>query len=128
MSAPKNNLRINLQTAATHIGMPLLVVLLLPLIWLTGCAEKIDLELDETYSRLVVEASVSNRMDMHRVVLTRTANFFSTDAAPRVEGASVSISDGKSRWELTERDAGMYLPAAKFFAEAGQAYHLADTA
>lgn len=125
MLVPGNKICTSSKSASIHYRILPKAMTLLLVIWLTGCAEKIDLELDETYSRLVVEASVSNRMDMHRVVLTRTANFFSNEAAPRVEGASVSVSDGTNHWDLTERDTGLYIPSAKFSAKAGQEYHLA---
>jgi hypothetical protein len=110
--------------ASMHSRSGLIALLVVSIVWLTGCAEKIDLDLVDTYSRIVVEASVSNRMDMHMVVLSRTANYFSSEATPRVEGATVSISKGSNRWILAERMAGMYIPAEKFSAEPGQEYHL----
>lgn len=102
------------------------MVVLLPglILSVTGCSEKIELNLNDTNSRLVVEASVSSDADMHHVILTRTASFFSNETAPRVSGAHVSISDGTNYWSMHEEATGFYVPAEEFAVEAGLEYHL----
>ena len=93
-------------------------------LFFSGCTEKIELELNDTYARLVVEAFVSNEEDMHHVILSRTANFFSNETAPRIGGANVNISDGTSNWSLLEKGSGYYVPVENFSAKSGSEYHL----
>ena len=92
---------------------------------LTGCTERIDLELnDEDAQRLVVEGWVTDELKPQEVKLTLTTSYFYTEAAPRVSGATVTISDGTNTWNLTEdNEAGIYL-SDPFAGEAMETYTL----
>lgn len=75
-----------------------------------SCTERIDLELnDQDGRRLVVEGWFTDEEKQHEVELTWTTSFFYNEAAPRVEGALVNITDGENTWELTESAPGIYL-------------------
>ena len=75
----------------------------------SSCTEKIPLELNEGGQvRLVVEGWITNETIAHEVQLTTTTSYFENQAAPRVSGAIVSLSDGTSSWTLSENGAGIY--------------------
>ncbi len=84
-------------THRKSLWLPLLVALIL-----ASCTEKIDLELDSAYVRLVVEGAITTDTMAHRVRLTRTTDFFYNQPAPTVSGAQVTISDGSQTFPLTE--------------------------
>ncbi len=82
----------------------------LAVISFASCTERIDLELnDQDGRRLVVEGWFTDEEKQHEVELTWTTSFFFNEAAPRVEGALVSITDGENTWPLAESAPGIYL-------------------
>lgn len=82
----------------------------LVLISLASCTERIDLDLnDQDGRRLVVEGWFTNEEKQHEVNLTWTTSYFANEAAPRVEGALLNITDGDNNWELSETAPGVYL-------------------
>ena len=74
----------------------------------SACTEDYDAKLDSSFSRLVVQGSISNTKKPHQVSLTKSADYFSTSPAPRVSGATVTISDGENNFTLTEISNGLY--------------------
>lgn len=94
------------------------------LLLFAACTEKIDLELDDTYSRLVVEATITDRDDHHEIILTSTASYFHNESAPRIANAEVRISDGTNGWQLTAHQPGHYMFAEKIATQAGTEYQL----
>ncbi|MCF8228563.1 MAG: DUF4249 domain-containing protein [Bacteroidales bacterium] len=74
----------------------------------SSCTERIDIKLDETFTRLVVEGKITDDSTEHTVTLTRTTSYFYNQPAPRVEGAQVSLSDEENVFHLTETKAGVY--------------------
>ena len=75
----------------------------------TACTENFDVELDSTHIRLVVQGSINNELKAHQVSLTKSADYFSNSPAPKVTGATVSISDGEGNtFDLTEISDGLY--------------------
>ena len=68
---------------------------------LVSCTEDIDVELDTTYARLVVDGSVSADTNRYVIDLTTTSGYFSNIPAPRVVNATVEISDGENTFPLT---------------------------
>jgi hypothetical protein len=61
----------------------------------TSCTERIELELNsDEHVRLVVEGWITNQQKAHSVKLTTTTSYFENEAAPKVSGAVVSITDG----------------------------------
>ena len=92
---------------------------------LAGCTEKIDIELDETYTRLVVDGSVTNEPGIHYVDLTTSTSYYYNEAPPPVTGADVAISDelGNSV-SLSETDPGRYATPPDYAAVPGRIYTL----
>jgi hypothetical protein len=86
-----------------------------------------DLELDSTFTRLVVEGAVTTETTgYHQVRLSSTTDFYYNDIPPAVSGADVKISDGSNLIELSENDfgSGVYETPANFFGEVGKTYTL----
>lgn len=76
---------------------------------LASCTERIDLELNEDGNqRIVVDGWFTDQEQQHEVKLTWTTSYFSNQAAPPVEGAFLTISDGENTIELNEEEPGIY--------------------
>lgn len=91
-----------------------------------SCTEKMDIKLDETYSRLVVEARFSTDTTVHIVRLTKSTSYFYNQAPPAVSGALVTISDGSNTILLTENitKPGIYETPSNTFGKIGNTYKL----
>jgi hypothetical protein len=74
----------------------------------SACTEPYDTELESSFVRLVVQGSINTELKAHRVSLTKSGDYFSNTASPKVTGASVSISDGKNIFNLQEVSDGLY--------------------
>ncbi|MCK5463086.1 MAG: DUF4249 family protein, partial [Bacteroidales bacterium] len=93
---------------------------------LWNCTERIDLELDSTYTRLVVEGFITNDTAAHWVRLSETSDYFHNETAPAVTGAEVTIDDGEQVHRLTESDTakGWYLTSPDYHGIPGRTYTL----
>ncbi|NQX91578.1 MAG: DUF4249 domain-containing protein [Flavobacteriales bacterium] len=92
---------------------------------LASCTEVIDLELNEGEAqRLVVNGWFTDVPGRSRVDLTLTTSYFQNEAAPRVSGALVSVTDGTTTWTLSEVSPGVYQPASDVVGEPGNTYTL----
>ena len=89
-----------------------------------SCTEKIDIQLDESYTRLVVDGTITTDTMAHTVVLTSTSSYFYNQPAPFVSGASVSITDGTQTFGLSEVTPGIYRTLPDVFGVAGKTYTL----
>lgn len=78
------------------------------LLILSACTEPYHPELESSFSRLVVQGSITTELKAHQVSLTKSADYFSNEPALRVTGASVSISDGENTFDLHEVSDGLY--------------------
>ena len=68
----------------------------------SACTEKIDIELDSTYARLVVEGAVTSDSINHYVLLSVTSNYFSNRPSPKVQDAVVELTFGNETMQLIE--------------------------
>ena len=95
------------------------------LILFNACTERIDIELDETYTRLVVYGTITTDTTTHYVELSSTSSYYYNEAPPPVTGASVEISDdlGNSV-SLVETAPGKYATSPLFAAIPGRTYSL----
>ena len=75
---------------------------LLAILLMVSCTERIDLELDSTYRRLVVQGAVTSDSVRHRVMLTTSSDYFANMSSPRVSGAVVELSFDDQILTLTE--------------------------
>jgi len=86
----------------------IIYILITLLVFTSACTESFDVELDSTYVRFVVQGSISDERKAHQVSLTKSADYFSNAPAPRVTGATITISDGENTFDLTEVSDGLY--------------------
>lgn len=94
---------------------------------LTGCTEKIDVDLGESYERLVVEGYITNEAGPHQVELSKSTGYFDPGKAAKVEGAVVILDDGVNPPDtLAEHPekAGIYQTDSSYRGVAGRQYHL----
>ncbi len=101
--------------------------LLLLSLLLFSCVERIDIRLDETYTRLVVDGAIATDGSARTVTLTRSADYFYNQPAPPVTGAEVWLTDGLTYYPLSEMDPGqpgVYFADSSFSAVTGHTYNL----
>ena len=100
--------------------------LLLFLAGIMSCTEVIEIELDSTYRRLVVEGTVTSDSLRHGVRLSTTSDYFSNEPSPSVSGALVELEFGGKKLILEEQDsaAGLYLCPEAFRGNTGTTYRL----
>lgn len=99
---------------------------LLALLLIASCTERIDIELDSTYRRLVVQGAVTSDSVRHRVLLTTSSDYFSNMASPQVSGAVVDISFDNQSHRLVENPfyPGLYETPEAFRGVIGTTYEL----
>jgi hypothetical protein len=97
------------------------------IIILQSCTEPIDIELDSTYSRLVVWGAITTDTTQHSVTLSRSADYFIDGPSPPISGASVTISDGERNFVLLENDTvpGLYQTSTDVYGIPNRTYKLA---
>jgi hypothetical protein len=94
---------------------------------LLSCTERINVKLDETYTRLVVDGGIANDTSAYGIHLTKTADYFYNEATPRVVNATVKITDGVNEYLLSESEpgrSGYYLTDPEFAGVIGNTYSL----
>lgn len=101
-----------------------LVFWLITILVFSGCTERIDIELDPNYERLVVDGEISTDTGSFIVNLTKTADYFYNAPIPKVGGATVQINDGTTTFHLMETTSGVYATSAGFHGVAGKTYTL----
>jgi len=92
-----------------------------------SCTEKIDVKLDSTYTRVVVDGNIEAQPGIYSVALTRSADYFSNEPAPRIVDATVSINDGTDTYILHESQkgvSGIYQTGPDFEGNIGRTYSL----
>jgi hypothetical protein len=92
-----------------------------------SCTEKINLKLDSTFTRLVVDGHIKSDTMAYFINLTKTSDYFSDVPAPREVNAKVSLTDGTSTFPLTETvpgQSGIYQTDPKFAGTIGKDYTL----
>jgi hypothetical protein len=89
-----------------------------------SCVERIDIQLDDSYTRLVVDGSITTDTMAHTVLLSRTTSYYYNQPAPPVTGASLEISDGTVVYTLNEDAPGVYRTDPSVFGVAGKTYSL----
>ncbi len=94
------------------------------LFFFNSCTERIDIDLEESYTRLVVEGMITNDTLAHTIRLTSTTSYYYSEKAPAVSGATVTIDDGTSVTTLAETEPGTYQTPSDYFGIPGRTYHL----
>lgn len=100
--------------------------ILLLFIAFTSCTERIEIELDSTYERLVVEGHITSDTTTHWVRLTRSKDYYSSTPPPTISGAEVILDDGMTSLQLTENSGkpGYYETPEDFYGIPGREYTL----
>lgn len=101
--------------------------IILVAIVVTACTEKIDVELDNTYTRLVVDGHIESDTGAYQVILTKSADYFSNEPVPRVVNATVTLSDGENAYLMYETQpgiSGIYETSTDFTGKKGRTYSL----
>ena len=92
-----------------------------------ACTEKINVKLDTTYTRVVVDGSIQSDTGVYSISLTKSADYFSNTSVPRVVNAVVTLSDGENTIKLHESQkgvSGIYLTDPDFAGKVGKTYTL----
>ncbi len=118
--------RINTIFRALAPQARLLIRILATVLIFYSCTEHIDLELDSTFTRLVVEGGFTTDTGIHRIKLSTSTDFYNTSAPSGVSRAMVTISDGNTTWPLTENPvgSGVYETASGVYGTVGKSYTL----
>jgi len=90
----------------------------------TSCTEEIDIPLDNTYTRLVVEGAITTDTTTHMIHLTTTSSYYSAELPPPVRNARVTLSDGVDTILLQEAYEGVYMTSSEVFGVIGRTYTL----
>jgi hypothetical protein len=92
-----------------------------------SCVERIEVKLDPTYVRLVVDGSITTDTSKYTVNLTQTADYFYNAPIPRVTNATVTLYDGDSSYTLKETEpgqSGIYESESNIIGTVGKTYNL----
>jgi hypothetical protein len=90
----------------------------------SSCTERMDISLDDSAVRLVVEGSLTTDTMAHKILLTSTSGYFYNLPPQPVSGATVTISDGENILDLTEITPGVYQTAPSVHGIEGKTYTL----
>ena len=94
---------------------------------LTSCEERIDLKLNDTYTRIVVEGEITTEAKAHKIKLTTSSSYFYNQKAPAITGATVTISDNAGNTFLLNEipvGSGIYYTDASVQGIIGRTYTL----
>ncbi len=109
----------NINILLAWVGVALLAIT-------TSCTERISMNLDSTFTRLVVYGEITTDTMAHKVYLSKSADYFSNKPVEKISGAQVFISDGVTTTVLFESasEAGTYETPATFYGVPGYTYRL----
>jgi len=90
-----------------------------------GCTERVDIPLDDTYTRLVVEGYLTTDTTTHYVFLSRTTSYYYNQDSPKVSDAVVTITDDLGgSIQLSETEPGVYATNPDYYGVTGRTYTL----
>lgn len=102
----------------------IIISILLSLLMTASCTERINIDLEESFTRLVVDGAITTDTLSHKVVLSKTSSYFYNQPPPMVSGAQVTITDGIIAYDLPEKSPGVYMTKSTVFGIAGHTYTL----
>ncbi|MFW6103507.1 MAG: DUF4249 domain-containing protein [Bacteroidota bacterium] len=94
---------------------------------LIACSdEEITWDVEHSTEMLVVEGSFTSEKKKHRIILSKTVDYFLNEGTPRISGADVTVSDGSTTYEFEElkEKKGIYESERKVAGRAGHTYTL----
>lgn len=94
-------------------------------VFFIGCEEYMDITIDgNKEKKLVVEGLITTDTTAHKIVLSRSDDFFNKAEKLMETGAEVTITDGSGIFLLHETSPGIYLTDSDFYGEIGKTYTL----
>lgn len=106
-------------------------ILIIAGIALTACEKTVILDITQNTPRVIIEGLVTNQAGYQYVKVTRSSGFYETGASPRIENASVSVSDDSgNHYDFVHNpggdadSAGYYRPVTPFVGVIGRTYRL----
>lgn len=95
---------------------------------LTSCEKTIDIELDESTSKIVIEGIVTDQLKALSVKVSKSGSYFNFAEYPKVSGAVVTITDDAGNtFHLIETAQGFYQTDSEIRGVSGRNYYLAVT-
>jgi hypothetical protein len=91
---------------------------------LASCTERINLELDDSYTRLIVDGTITTDTTTHTVILSKTSDYYYNKPSPMVTGAQLTITDGNQVFKLSEDSPGVYSTMPAVYGVPGKTYFL----
>lgn len=101
-----------------------IILVVSSLILMSACTEKIDISLDESSSKIVIEGSITNELKEHQVRITRSTGYLDEHPTPEMAGARVVLSDGFNEIQLTEVSTGVFKTIPAMAGICGRTYTL----
>lgn len=91
-----------------------------------SCTERMDIELGNSDTKLIVYGSITTDTMSHCIRLTQSVPFYSNTPPQPVKNATVYIMEGNNRLDLTEsvNDPGCYYTSNDVFGKSAQTYGL----
>jgi hypothetical protein len=110
----------------TKLNIRNLFFITIATLFMASCTERIDIELDTTYSRLVIEGLVTTDTTSHQVMLSWSTDYYNPATPEGVSNAIVTIDDGFETITLQEstEHAGLYETPPDYFGVVGRTYTL----
>lgn len=68
----------------------------------SSCTEEIDLELNESFARLVVEGNISTDTMLQQINLSKSTSYFYNQKPPIISGGIVKVTDGLNTYNFSE--------------------------
>lgn len=102
------------------------LLLLTALIGIWSCTEDYDVSLDDSFTRLVIDGSISTDTTAHRIRLSTSTSYFYNELPPVVSGANMLLDDGISQVQMLEKPegSGLYYSPADYFGVPGRVYQV----
>lgn len=101
-----------------------IILFVLPVLLSSCFKDRIELDLNEENSKLVVSAWITNLNEPQVVTLSKTVNYLGNQNKNTVSGASVTISDVVESYVLVENEPGKYYLPNNWEARVGDLYTL----
>ena len=100
--------------------------IILFVLFITSCTEKIDIDLDTTYQRFIVEGTITTDTMIHGVKLSKSIDYYNNEQPPTISNAIVTIDDGFNEITLEENklNPGYYETDENYFGVVGRTYKL----
>ncbi len=108
----------------TKILFPVLFIVVLLGSW--SCTEDYNVTLDDSFTRLVIDGSITTDTTTHTIRLSSSTSYFYNEMPPAVSGANVLLDDGISQVQLQENPvgSGFYSTPSDYFGVPGRTYQL----